>query len=286
VTETGGTVSEGGAKATEIDRFEFGRNWTRFLEGLDSSRIAAAERSLTEVFAESDLDGKTFLDVGSGSGIFSLAARRLGAHVHSFDYDPMSVACTAELKRRYYPDDPRWTVEPGDVLDEKYVSSLGQFDVVYAYGVLHHTGDMWRALDNVTTRVRAGGKLFLALYNDQGSASRRWRVVKETYNRSHGELARRGLVLAVWIYFVGMAALRRLVRLRNPIPSNYFSQRERGMSFWHDLVDWVGGYPFEVSKPEDVFDFCRSRGFCLLKLHTAGGGLANNIYVFQKQLAN
>ncbi len=50
------------------------------------------------------LAGNSFLDVGSGSGLFSLAAMRLGAdRVHSFDYDPQSVGCTKELKRRFPP---------------------------------------------------------------------------------------------------------------------------------------------------------------------------------------
>jgi 2-polyprenyl-6-hydroxyphenyl methylase/3-demethylubiquinone-9 3-methyltransferase len=55
------------------------------------------------------------------------------------------------------------------------------------------------------------------------------------------------------------------------------------MSYWHDLIDWVGGYPFEVAKPEEVFDFCRERGFQLVELATAGGGPGNNQFVFQRR---
>src|SRR6266496_6740116 len=117
------------------ERFAFGKNWKSFLTNLDETRIAEAERSLREMLQLDDLLGKSFLDVGSGSGIFSLAARRLGARVHSFDYDPESVACTAELKRRYFSNDSNWTIEEGSVLDEEYMLSLGQFDVVYSWGV-------------------------------------------------------------------------------------------------------------------------------------------------------
>lgn len=87
--------------ATEVskgERFEFGANWTSFLQTLDSDRIYQAELSLREKLKVTELTGKTFIDIGSGSGLFSLAARRLGGKVFSFDFDPKSVACTRELK--------------------------------------------------------------------------------------------------------------------------------------------------------------------------------------------
>ena len=93
--------------------FGFGKNWQAFLAVLDDERIQMAEQSLRDALECQDLEGKTFLDMGSGSGLFSLAARRLGATVRSADVDPDSVACTAELKRRYFPDDPTWIVEHG-----------------------------------------------------------------------------------------------------------------------------------------------------------------------------
>jgi 2-polyprenyl-6-hydroxyphenyl methylase/3-demethylubiquinone-9 3-methyltransferase len=164
------------------DRFEFGKNWSRFLTVLDDGRIARAEESLRQMLDVDDLSGKSFLDIGSGSGLFSLAARRLGARVHSFDYDPHSVACTTELRRRYFPHDEQWTVEEGSALDAEYLRSLGKFDVVYSWGVLHHTGKMWQGLENAQLPLAPGGKLFIAIYNDLGSRSVRWRWIKRTYN--------------------------------------------------------------------------------------------------------
>ena len=123
-------------------RFEFGANWSHFLALLDESRIADAEKSLCEMLGVTDLRDRRFLDIGCGSGLFSLAARRLGAQVHSFDFDPQSVACAQELKRRFFPEDSQWRVGQGSVLDLGYLDGLGHFDIVYSWGVLHHTGSM------------------------------------------------------------------------------------------------------------------------------------------------
>lgn len=267
-------------------RFQFGKNWTRFLLILTEERIADATHSLTDMLQITDLRGHSFLDVGSGSGLFSLAAMRLGAsRVHSFDRDADSVACTGELKRRFFHDDANWTVQQGSVLDAAYLRTLGAFDIVYSWGVLHHTGDMWRALANLTQLVSPGGRLFVAIYNDQGSASRRWRTIKRLYNNGSW-LVRPTLLFTVGAYFAGRAVVGRLLRGANPLSvagSREAAGERRGMSRWYDLVDWVGGYPFEVAKPEEVFDFCRTQGFALQRLKTAGGGLGNNQFVFVRQ---
>ena len=138
-------------------RFEFGKNWEKFLKVLDETRISEAEKSLKEMLEIEHLRNVRFLDIGSGSGLFSLAARRLGAIVRSFDYDPFSVACTLELKRRYFPVDKGWKIEQGNVLNGDYVKSLGEFDIVYSWGVLHHTGAMWQPLENVAPLVSPSG---------------------------------------------------------------------------------------------------------------------------------
>jgi 2-polyprenyl-3-methyl-5-hydroxy-6-metoxy-1,4-benzoquinol methylase len=262
-------------------RFQFGENWKRFLSVLSDERIAEAERSLREMLEVEDLRGTSFLDIGNGSGLFSLAARRLGARVHSFDYDPQSVACAQELKRRYLAADAQWTIERGSVLDDDYIERLGQFDIVYSWGVLHHTGAMRHALANAARPVAAGGRLFIAVYNDQGGRSKLWSKVKRLYVSG---AAGRIFVSALFIpYFIAGGFVKDLMRGRPPLSRYTEYKKSRGMSIVHDWVDWLGGYPFEVARPEEIFSFYRERGFTLDKLITCGGGLGNNQFVFTRR---
>lgn len=260
-------------------RFRFGKNWRRFLDVLDPSRVQDAQLSLIEMLSLPDLSGKTFLDIGSGSGLFSLAARRLGARVHSFDFDPDSVACTLELKERFFPSDSRWAVEQGSVLDGDYLRRLGRFDIVYAWGVLHHTGNLWQAIENAAGAVGEGGFLFIALYNDQGARSRVWRAVKRCY--VSGLAGRIGTVSVFVPYFVLRGLCTDLLSLQNPARRYREYRRSRGMHIWTDWLDWLGGYPFEVASVDDVSGFFRSRQFDLVRLHTCNGGSGNNEFLFR-----
>jgi SAM-dependent methyltransferase len=262
-------------------RFPFGRNWASFLDVLTEARVDEAERSLREMLGAERLAGAAFLDAGSGSGLFSLAAMRLGARrVHSFDFDPESVACALELRRRYFPEARNWTVEQGSVLDSEYMNRLGAWDIVYSWGVLHHTGRMWDALGHVASQVKRPGLLFVSIYNDQGRASTGWRFVKRLYNT--GPVGRIGVLSLFVPYFAGRGLTIDLLRGRNPAARYGEYRTSRGMSLMHDWKDWLGGYPFEVAKPEEVFEFCRTRGFLLEKLTTCGGRFGCNEFVFTR----
>lgn len=267
------------------ERFEFGRNWAAFLSVLDDERIATAEGSLRAMLECEDLQGKRFLDIGSGSGLFSLAARRLGASVHSFDFDSNSFACTQELRRRYFPGDPDWRIEQGSALDAEYLKSLGKFDIVYSWGVLHHTGEMWRALDNAVLPVAPDGKLFIAIYNDTGSQARRWHWIKKTYCRLPRPLKTPFAVAAIAPEEL-KSLTRSIIALR---PMNYVRswtayKNGRGMNRWYDIIDWVGGYPYEVATVDEIFDFYKDRGFVLRKVKSGGVGLGCNEFVFEREL--
>ncbi len=166
------------------ERFEFGKNWQKFLNRLNEARIIEAEKSLQEKLSIENLNGRSFIDIGCGSGLFSLAAVRLGAGpIVSFDFDTFSVACCRNLKQRFFPEKNEWTIEQASVLNDSFLRGLGSFDIVYSWGVLHHTGEMWKAIENASQLGQAGGSLFIAIYNDQGFSSQMWTGVKKLYNR-------------------------------------------------------------------------------------------------------
>lgn len=259
-------------------RFDFGKNWQRYLSRLDQRRLEAHQSSLLARFGQEGLSGKRFLDAGSGSGVFSRAAASLGADVTSFDYDPASVSCTNMMREQAAK--ATWDIFQGSLLDEGFLRSLGSFDVVYCWGFAHHTGDMWLALQNLIPCCR--GDLIISIYNDQGKASKRWMAVKRAYNK-HAWL-RPLLIAGAWVRLWGVKFAADTLRgdpwkrWRN----NYGDHR--GMSAKDDLIDWIGGYPFEVAKPEQVFHFFRERGFELLDFTTQAGGIGCNEFFFRRHI--
>jgi 2-polyprenyl-3-methyl-5-hydroxy-6-metoxy-1,4-benzoquinol methylase len=275
------TESSAQAEVAIGARFGFGRNWKRYSRGITEDSVKRAEESLKNWLPIHLLNGSRFLDAGCGSGLFSLAARQLGATVHSFDYDPDSVKSTLELRHKWCGEDPAWTVDTGSILDRSFVEGIGKYDIVYAYGVLHHTGDLWRALDNIAIPVKPGGTLWIAVYNDQGWKSRMWRRIKRFY--VSGFIGKALICTAFIPYWIARGAGVDLLRLKNPIARYRRRSDSRGMWLITDWLDWLGGYPFEVASPEAVFDFYFKKGFRLTRLKTAGGRLMNNQWSFIRE---
>ncbi len=266
------------------ERFEFGRNWQSFLSVVDDERVEQAKRAFREILGTTSLEGRRVVDVGSGSGLSSLAARMLGAKVVSFDYDPSSVGCTEELKQRYSTNDSDWTVERGSILDRSYVARLGQFDLCHAWGVLHHTGSMWLSLYNANLLVADGGELYIAIYNDQGILSAFWEIVKRTY--CSGWLGRTLLTpLFFTVFFLAGLAID-LLHLRDPRRRYRDHRKLRGMSLVHDWKDWLGGYPYERATKERLVAFYENLGYELRNYVEPPIGFGNHQLVFRKLSAD
>ena len=252
-------------------RFKFGENWRRFIEHIDDARILSAEKSLQNFTRLENFSELKFLDVGCGSGLFSLAARNLGAEVMSFDYDSGSVACARHLRKIFRGDDDGWAVVQGSVLDTDFMEQLQNFDIVYAWGVLHHSGDLSTSIEKTANAVKPGGLLYLAVYNRQRFASAYWLRVKRAYVRF--PLLRPFLYLVHFIYPTLPSLLLRLVSGRR-IP--------RGMAVHSDLLDWLGGLPFEVATPQEVVSEVNGLGFSLVNLKTVGFRSGCNEFLFTK----
>lgn len=267
------------------EAFSFGLNWQNFLNKLTDERLKIAEASLLEFMGMSDLQGRSFLDVGCGSGLFSYAAFNLGAsQVVSFDVDPFSVKCCRHM-HSLADNPPNWEIFQGSILDKGFIGRLGAFDVVYSWGVLHHTGKMWDALGNTAELVKSNGHLYIALYNKilarNGSAHwvhSFWLKVKRAYNRhpTFGIYVLEPLAMSAYIAML-------LARWENPISHIKNYKSHRGMTWRTDATDWVGGYPYEFATVEEVFKFFKERFpvFNLVNLKiTSGRGL--NWFLFNR----
>jgi len=225
-----------------------------------------------------DLKGLNFLDIGCGSGIHSAAACLAGANsIRSFDFDRNSVAAT-EMVRDRIGRPTEWRITLGDVLDDEFVNSLGKWNLVYSWGVLHHTGDVWRAIDNASRTVADGGVLYIALYSaDRISDQELWMRVKRQYNEASSWGRRRIFWWYVWNYMLQ----RRLRALPAFIRKLLHYRRGRGMSLFVDIRDWLGGWPMEFTHDADVIAFLRERGFTLQNITAVE---ANTEFLFVKQI--
>jgi 2-polyprenyl-3-methyl-5-hydroxy-6-metoxy-1,4-benzoquinol methylase len=236
-------------------RFGFGRNWAAYAKDVGPQHLEEAGASLRAFLGPDHavLRGARVLDVGCGSGLFSAAMALQGAReVVALDVDPHSVSTTTTLLARLAPG-TTVTVQQGSILDAALLASLGQFDFIYAWGSLHHTGDMWAAVRNTLGLLAPGGMVWMALYN-RTATTPAWTRVKQLYNLSPAPV--QTAMTAGWF---GARALVRATRGKDPV------RVERGMHLWTDARDWLGGYPYEAATAEDVIARVRALGFTLVR---------------------
>lgn len=265
------------AAATER-RFEFGKNWQHYIErNFNPERVAISKQHMLDFLGMDRLDGLSVLDIGCGSGLHSLAAIESGAAlVHGFDYDPDSVAANRYLQTRV-GSPANWSVEQGSVLDDAFMAQLPLYDLVYSWGVLHHTGDVWHAIRNAAYHVKPDGMFYVALYSADAKvhpSPEFWLKVKRRYVSS-GWLMRRSMDLwYIWRFYMhrGLNPWPFLKRMRE-------HKRTRGMSILTDIRDWLGGWPMEFVHDREAIAFCERQGLRLEKIAT---GEANTEFLFRR----
>lgn len=263
-----------------MNKFEFGKNWQKFLNNYFSNETLEVSKSRLAEFLKADsLAGKTFIDFGSGSGLHSLAALELGAErVVSVDYDKVAVECAQQLKSNS-PYKEKWQIDEGSLLDLDFLKQFGLFDIVYCWGVAHHTGNMWQALDNISKNVKAGGFLFVAVYNhvEGRLGSKMWWQIKHIYNKSPFFIKK----IMEYLY-ISWNFILLLLHLKNPFAVINSYKAKRGMSWGIDLVDWLGGYPYEYASVKQIFDFYNERGFEIQNIKTTNY-IGCNQFLFLKK---
>ncbi len=260
---------------TEKITFSFGKNWQNLLKVIDEDSFKRSIKDLERWFSgRVELKGKDIIDIGSGSGIHSYMLHTMEPNkLFSFDYDPNSVAATKSMWEKSGAP-KNWTVQHGSVLDKKYMSGLGMYDLVYSWGVLHHTGSMWEAIKNASDLVKPGGYFLISIY--QGVDTYAYDLaLKKKYNGS----STLGKKYLEWSVYIWPMMKQRLKEKKNPFKWN--EKRMRGMDVYHDIVDWLGGLPYEVASDKQMIDFFTPLGFEMLEKDMSE---ACGTYLFKKKI--
>ena len=254
--------------------FSFGENWKNFLTTVGDAEIQKASEDIKNWLGESSVKGKRVIDIGCGSGIHSYVFYSMGAkELISFDYDKNSVDATKQVWQKAQAPS-NWQVIQGSVLDKNYLDTLGKFDIVYSWGVLHHTGGMWKAIENSIDLVNDNGAYWIAIYI-KGPNYEKHLAVKRKYNKASPA----GKKIMVYKNVLHIMA-HRLLEGKNPFTWN--EKTSRGMNIYHDIIDWLGGLPYEVASKEEIINFCKSKGLHLKKIEEAKHEGGCSIYVFNK----
>lgn len=257
-------------------RFGFGKNWAKFIDShFSETRIDSSISVFQNFTSIKALDDVTFLDIGCGSGLHSLSALKMGVKkLVSFDFDPNAVQTTSRL-RTMVGSPTNWEVSQGSILDPAFVNGLGKFDFVYSWGVLHHTGAVWKAIENASSLVGPQGKMYLALYSlDVQPNAGYWLMIKEKYVNSSPVKKRIMEQSYLYKYYYGSSALRYIC--------GFFKKekgRTRGMELMTDVRDWLGGWPMEFVLDDEVVNFVSKLGF---ELRNIKKGEACTEFLFQK----
>lgn len=236
---------------TELEsHFAFGENWESYSRLINAEKVGEATSGLSGLVGP--LQGRSFLDIGCGSGLSSLAALRLGAQsLVAIDIDPKSIETTERVLSQFAPN-ATWRTDTISVLSSGF-RDLPEFDVVYSWGVLHHTGMMRDAIESAATKVKRGGQFAIAIYR-KTPLCWAWRIEKWIYNHSPNFVQD----LLFWPYKIAVSIF---YLLKSHGRSAAKQNQRRGMDLDHDIRDWLGGYPYESATPAEIDAIVLPLGF-------------------------
>ena len=262
--------------------FAFGKNWASYAALIDETAIEELQKGLLKLVPREGFQGSSFLDIGCGSGLHTLAAARLGvSRIMATDIDPDSIGTTKAVLSSHKMDVP-WQAEQISVFDLE-PSCQGKFDIVYSWGVLHHTGDMWEATKRASALVAPNELFVFALYGATPMDAF-WQIEKRWYSRA-SPFAQR-LARGCYIAAYQVAHIRARQGSFRDFIANYRSSR--GMDFYHNVHDWLGGYPYQTALAREVDSQMTALGFkaerVLAQPMTRGlFGSSCNEYVYRLQ---
>jgi 2-polyprenyl-6-hydroxyphenyl methylase/3-demethylubiquinone-9 3-methyltransferase len=235
--------------------YSFGKNWLEYSQSINSIHVDHVTSDLSRLLNLKDLTQKSVLDIGCGSGVHDVGFYQLGCrNLTAIDYDQDCITATNQTLEKFCPGSG-YKILQGDILSSK-TQSLGKFDIVYSWGVLHHTGNLLEAICKASTLVAREGHLAIALYRKTLMCGF-WKAEKRLYSRLP-RIFQRFLEL-IYISFFSIALLfTQKTSITNYIES-YSSKR--GMNFFADVKDWLGGYPYESISPHELRKLMSSLGF-------------------------
>lgn len=255
-------------------RFNFGKNWQSFSKtALDDEKINQARNDFQDLFSGIELKDRSFLDIGFGQGLTLNLAQETGANVLGIDVDPDNMDALREISKKF----PKHKVPETriiSILDDEFSDSKksqNKYDIVHSWGVLHHTGKMYEAIKNASDLVGKGGYFVISIYNKHWSSSA-WKWIKWSYNISPAIV--QNLLIRIFYLIIYFAKL--IVTGKDPL------NEQRGMDFLHNVVDWIGGYPYEYASRERITKFVNKLGFETLKINPAYVPTGCNEFVFRR----
>ncbi|MDD2902157.1 MAG: class I SAM-dependent methyltransferase [Syntrophales bacterium] len=270
------------AERTAAAQFDFGKNWQLFSEhALTPEKVRQARRDFARLLQGIDLKGKSFLDIGFGQGLSLLIATAMDARTVGCDINPTCGEVLEANKRLFFPEVAAAPVPViiGSILADAVLADLrraspegtGLYDLVHSWGVLHHTGNMELALKNAASLVKPGGYLILALYNRHWT-SPLWLGIKYLYHKSP-PLLRQGMI---HLFYPLIYLAKLVITGENP------RKQTRGMDFYYNVVDWVGGYPYEYAPREEIIARLQPLGLEIQRFIPAQVPTGCNEFIFRK----